>query len=73
MFISLNLKTPKKNEQSKFESYSLGVLFNGKKIYIRLTGTQGKKLIEAGNIKGKTLSVYKYTNKYGDNLGFKVE
>ena len=69
-----NFDAPKKLEGGKYDNWSIGVkLENGEDIYVQLTGAQATKLTESGDIRGKTITAYEYENKYGKQIGVKVE
>lgn len=64
---------PRNNPSGKYDNWSLGITTkDGKEIYVRLTGGQAKKLLNCGDLLGKTLKAVEYTNDYGTHVGIQV-
>lgn len=63
---------PYKNTKGKFDNYSLGVVWNEKEIQVKLTKGQALSLERLGDINQKELIFYGYENKYGKQVGVKV-
>jgi hypothetical protein len=66
---------PRKNEKGIYDSYSLGVEGNNsdETAYVRLSKGQGEKLLKLGDLTGKTIVAYEYSNKFGKFIGVKVD
>lgn len=64
----------RENTGGKFTNYSLGVTTeDSKEIYIKVTSGQAKGLKKFGDLTGKTVVFYAYSNDFGDQVGAKVE
>lgn len=69
--LGVNKKTGK---PFKTRDYSLGVKFDDKDIYVKLTKTQAETLEKEGNLLGKKIEAYEYEHpKWGPQIGVKVE
>ena len=56
-----------------YENHSLGVLTeDGKEIYLKITKGQKTSLEKAGDLTGRTIEFYAYSNEYGDQVGAKA-
>lgn len=57
----------------KIENHFLEVNYEDKPIFIKITGGQKLRLDKAGDLTNKTITFYKYVNKFGDQIGARVE
>lgn len=60
----------------QYNSFTIGAKFNPddeEVIYVRLTNSQGQKLMSLGDVTGKKVVAYGYKNKFGDQVGVNVE
>lgn len=66
--------TVKTTKMGEYFNNTLGVINNkGKLLHLTLTKQQTKTLNEHGNLTGKKISFYNYINKFGEQIGVKIQ
>lgn len=68
--VTSRFESPRATTLGKYENYSMGI--EGDIPYLQLTKGQHEKLMQSGNIQGKTIEFYEYENDFGKQTGVKV-